>query len=184
MVPDDASRAAGIRYTDVMFPDRNDRPAIHYIYSQLPYWAEIKGQFLIQYDIIGLGKARRKVINVPGIVPMDGEGGRVPGAVAMGNLLFTSVLLGTEGTGKLAGSLEEQTKAAFANAFALVEAGGFDKADVGHAYVWYADHTAREGVDRAWATIYPKPDDRPARHSVVGNLTPGALVGVELTASR
>lgn len=182
---DTESRAAAIRYTDVMFPDPGDRPAIHYIHSPLPFWKEVEGQFLIQYDIIGVRGQRRKTIDVPGVRPMDGEGGKVPAGVAMGNLLFTSVILGHDArSGALPSSVEEQTTNAFANARAVVEAGGFAFADTGHAYVWYADHAVRETVDNVWAKVFPQPEDRPARHCVVADLPAGSLVGVELTAVR
>lgn len=181
---DDASRAAAIQYTDVMFPDPHDRPAIHYIQSNLPYWPEVEGQFMIQYDIIGVRNERRKNINLPGFAPMDGSDGRVPAGVAMGNVCFTSVCLGQDRNGTLGSSLEDQTAKAFENALAVVEAGGFDRADAGHVYVWYGDHAARETVDRVWANVFPRAEDRPARHCVVANLPPGALAGVEITAAR
>jgi len=182
---DDESRAAGIRYTDVMFPNPNDRPAIHYIHSPLPFYHNVQGQFLIQYDIIGVKNRRRKVVNPSGVHVMDGEGGKVPAGVAMGNLCFTSVVLGHDAkSGALPASLEEQTANAFTAARSVVEAAGFSANDIGHAYVWYGDHAARETVDKVWARLFPRPEDRPARHCVVANLAPGALVGVELTAAR
>src|SRR5581483_89469 len=84
---DAESRAAAVQFTGVMFPDPYDRPAIHYIYSPLPYWSDpqVMGQFLIQYDIIGLRGARRRVIQVPGVQTLDGADG-VPAGVAMDRL--------------------------------------------------------------------------------------------------
>jgi enamine deaminase RidA (YjgF/YER057c/UK114 family) len=183
---DDESRAAAIRYTDKLFPNPADRPAIHYIHSKLPVFQELDGdgQFFIQYDIIGTKNARRKIVNPPGVRVMDGEGGKLPAGVASANLCFSSVLLGADPTGELPSSLEEQTANAFNAAFSVVEAAGFRAADIGHVYVWYADHAARETVDKVWARIFPSPDERPARHCVVANLSPGALVGIEITAAR
>ena len=181
---DDESRAAGIRYTDVMFPDKNDRPAIHYIHSPLPFYHNVQGQFLIQYDIIGVKNQRRKIVNPAGVHAMDADTG-VPAGVAMGNVCFTSVILGHDPkTGQLPASLEAQTENAFSAARTVVEAAGFSVKDIGHAYVWYDDHAKRETVDAVWAKQFPRPEDRPARHCVVANLAPGALVGVELTAAR
>jgi len=184
---DAESREAAKQFTEIMFPDRQDRPAIHYIYSQLPYWPdpEVQGQFLIQYDIIGVRGARRRVINLPGIRPVDGDQGEGPAAVVMGNLCFTAVCLGQDPrTGELAGSLEQQVRHAFGNALALIETGGFRASDTGHIYVWYQDHGVRETVDRVWAEVFPRMEDRPARHCVVAELPAGALVGVEVTAAR
>jgi 2-iminobutanoate/2-iminopropanoate deaminase len=181
---DDESRAAGIRYTDVMFPNRNDRPAIHYIHSPLPFYHDVQGQFLIQYDIIGVKNQRRTVVNPAGVHVMDGESG-VPAGVAMGNVCFTSVILGYDPkTGKLPDSVEAQTENAFNAARAVVEAAGFSAKDIGHAYVWYDDHAKRATVDRIWAKQFPNRDERPTRHCVVANLPAGALAGVELTAAR
>ena len=182
---DAESRDAAIKYSSVMFPDPADRPAIHYLHSPLPYYAQVAGQFLIQYDIIGIKNGRRKLVNVPGVRVMDGEGGALPGAVAMKDLLLSSVVLGYDPkSGDLPASLEEQTVNAFNGARALVEAGGFGAADLAHMYVWYTDHAARETVDKVWAEQFPNPDDRPARHCVVTDLPAGALVGVEVTATR
>lgn len=182
---DAESRDAAIRYTDVMFPDPKDRPAIHYIHSPLPFYAQVAGQFLIQYDIIGVKNERRKVVNPPGVHVMDGEGGKLPAGVAMGNLCFTSVVLGHDPkTGQLPASLEAQTANAFNSARAVVEAAGFAPADIGHVYVWYGDHGARDTVDKVWAQQFPTREERPTRHCVVANLPAGALIGVEVTAAR
>jgi 2-iminobutanoate/2-iminopropanoate deaminase len=189
---DEESRQVAIKYTDVLFPDKNDRPAIHYIDAKLPGGNFISGQlasgraqteeedkgknwqFLIQYDIILVGNAKRHEIAVPGVSVMDGA----PAGVAMGNLAFTSVILGGSS------SLEAQTTKAFEDARAVIKAGGFEDADIGHAYVWYADHRARETVDRVWAKQFPNADTRPARHCLSAKLRESALVGVELTAAR
>jgi 2-iminobutanoate/2-iminopropanoate deaminase len=182
---DEASRADAIRYTDVMFPDPRDRPAIHYIYSKLPYWPEVEGQFLIQYDISGLRGARRKCVNVPGVRVMDGKGGAVPAAVALGSLCFTSVILGSDRTSaEMPSDLVGQVRNAFANMQAVTEAAGFSLAEIGHLHVWYGDHAVREEVDRVWERVFPRPEDRPARHCIVADLPPGALVGIEAIAAR
>jgi 2-iminobutanoate/2-iminopropanoate deaminase len=182
---DEESKAAAIRYTDVMFPDPKDRPAIHYIFSPLPFYVNVQGQFLIQYDIIGVKNERRKVVNPPGVHVMDGEGGKLPAGVASSKLCFTSVILGNDPkTGVMPASLEEQTENAFNGARAVVEAAGMKAGDIGHVYVWYGDHGARETVDKVWAKQFPRPEDRPARHCVVANLPAHALVGVEVTAAR
>jgi enamine deaminase RidA (YjgF/YER057c/UK114 family) len=182
---DDESRGAALRYTEAAFPNPNDRPAIHYIFSPLPFYVNVQGQFLIQYDIIGVKNGKRKVVNPQGVHVMDGEGGKVPAGVAMGNLVFSSVVLGNDPkTGQLPSSLEEQTKNAFEGAKKVVEAAGLSARDIGHVYVWYGDHAARATVDKVWTQQFPKPEDRPARHCVVANLPPGAQVGVEVTAAR
>lgn len=182
---DTGSRDAAVRFTASMYPDPQDRPAVHYLHSTLPYWAEVDGQFLIQYDMVGVRGAKRRVINVPGVRIADGEGGTLPMGVVAGNLCFTSVCLGNDpSTGAMGGSLEEQTRLAFRNARSVIEAGGFSGADLGHVYVWYTDQASRDTVDNVWAEVFPRPEDRPARHSLVTGLPAGALVGVEATAAR
>jgi 2-iminobutanoate/2-iminopropanoate deaminase len=184
---DEASRQAAIEYSRIAFPDVKDRPAIHYVQSPLPggdLGNGVKGQFFVQYDIIGVRNGKRRVIEVPGVQVMDASAG-VPAGVAMGNFCFTSVVLGHNArTGELRDSLEGQAEEAFANARAVVEAGGFEAADIGHAYVWYESHAARGAIDKVWLRQFPDADRRPARHSLVGNLPPNVLVGVELTAAR
>ena len=182
---DDAARTAAVSYTATMYPDPNDRPAVHYLHSTLPYWAEVQGQFLIQYDMMGVRNAKRRVINVPGVRIMDGDGRALPAGVVTGNLCSTSVCLGNDArTGAMGGSLEEQTRLAFRNARSVIEAAGFSSADLGHLYVWYTDQAARDTVDKVWAEVFPRPEDRPPRHSLVTDLPPGALGGVEATAAR
>jgi 2-iminobutanoate/2-iminopropanoate deaminase len=175
---DEETRKAAIDFTGAMFPDPNDRPAIQYIYSQLPYWndPEVMGQFLVQYDIIGVRGGRRRVIQPAGVRTMDGA----PAGVAMGDLLFTSVCLAPDPSG----SLEAQARQAFQAVRQVVEAGGFAPSDIGHIYVWYTGHEARETVDKVWAEVFPNADDRPACHCVVADLPAGALIGVEATAAR
>jgi len=173
---DPESREAAIKFSEATFPNKRDRPAIHCIYSQLPYWAdpEVQGQFLIQYDIIGVRGQRRQVIELPGVTTMD----NMPAAVATGDLCFTSAILGGQGT------LEQQTRTAFGNAISAVEAAGFTKTDIAHAYVWYADHAARDTVDKVWSELFPRAEDRPTRHCVVAGLPQGSLIAVALTATR
>lgn len=175
---DSESKQAAIAHTEKMFPNRQDRPAIHYLKAHLPYWAEVNGQFQVQYDNTGIGGERRKAINPPGVGVLDGEGGRLPAGVALGNTLFSSVLTGS-------GSFEEQTREAFRNARAVVEAARFEWQDVGHAYVWYDDHAARETVDKVWAEVFPRKEERPARHCILEpDLPAGTSVGVEIRAAR
>lgn len=180
---DDVSRAASIRQIEAMFPDPNDRPALHYIHSKLPYWPEVEGQFLVQHDIVGKKGAKRRVLKVPGVIPMDGAADGVPPGVVLDNLLFTSVCLGQDGNG-LAGSLEQQVRLAFDNVQKVVEAGEFALNDIGHFHVWYADHGVREMVDKVWLERFPRMEDRPARHCVISDLPAGALVGLEAIAAR
>ena len=175
---DAASKQAAMAHTEAMFPDRQDRPAIHYLKAHLPYWAEVSGQFQIQYDNTGVGGERRKVIDLQGVGVLDGEGGRLPAGVAMGDTLFSSVLTGN-------GSFEEQAREAFRNARAVVEAGKFDWRDVGHVYVWYDDHARRETVDKIWAEVFPRKEERPARQCIMEpEMAAGSLVGVEVRAAR
>lgn len=175
---DAEGRRAAVDYTEVMFPDRNDRPAIHYLKSHLPFWHEVNGQFWIQYDNTGVGGERRKPINPPGVRVLDGAGGHIPAGVAMGDTLFTSVITGT-------GTIEEQAREAFRSARAVVEAGGFEWRDVGHVYVWYDDHACRDVVDKVWAECFPDKTERPARNSILEPEMPaGTSVGIEIRAAR
>ena len=172
------SKQAAIDHTERMFPAAHDRPAIHYLNSRLPLSINFKGQFYIQYDITGVGGERRKALHLPGVSVMDGEQGRLPAGVVMGNTLFSSVLIGH-------GSFEEQVREAFGSARTVVEAGGFDWRDVGHVYVWYDDHERRGIVDKVWAEVFPRKDERPARHCVQEPELPAStLVGVEIRAAR
>ena len=103
-----------------------------------------------------------------------------PAGVAMGDLLFTSVCLAQD----LSASLEEQARQAFQGVRSVIEAGGFALSDLGHVYIWYAGHEARETIDKVWVEVFPNPEDRPARHCVVADLPPGAAIGIEATAAR
>ena len=175
---DDDAKAAALQQTEISFPDPADRPSIHYLKSRLPFWDEVQAQFLIQYDNVGVGGERRRVVHVPGVAVLGGAEQSIPAAVAMGNVLFGSPIVGR-------GNRQQQLREALQGAQASVEAGGFAWCDVGQIYVWLRDMNDRDAVDSIWAEEFPDPNLRPVRHVIQApELPAGTDVAVEVTAAR
>jgi len=49
------------------------------------------------------------------------------------------------------------------NVRALAESGGMSADDIGHITVLIQDYADLPAVDREWSSMFPDPDDRPAR---------------------
>jgi 2-iminobutanoate/2-iminopropanoate deaminase len=119
------------------------------------------------FDIVGVSHAKTPI-------PM---GARV------GNMLFSSGIMGMDPqSGKLAEDGAEQAAWAFRNMDALLEAAGSCLGDVGRMTVFVTDIAMREHVNREWLERFPDAHSRPARHTIVKDLSGGMLVQLEIIA--
>jgi 4-hydroxy-4-methyl-2-oxoglutarate aldolase len=111
--------------------------------------------------------ATRHVLTLPGIQ----HGAPIPLGVRMGNLIWTSAMMGMDpSTSTIPDDPDRQVELAFDNLAALLEAGGSSIGQIAHATVFLADNEHRDRLNRHWTAWYPSEDDRPARHAIVGPL--------------
>ncbi|MQA86052.1 MAG: RidA family protein [Streptosporangiales bacterium] len=121
----------------------------------------------------------RRVIEVPGVE----HSAPIPMGVRMGNMLFSSAVMGKDpATGELPSSPERQAELAFANLATLLERGGASPANLAHLGVLVRGDDMRKHVNDHWLRWFPDPNDRPARHTTVADLPGGMLVQLEAIA--
>ena len=112
------------------------------------------------------------------------HGAPIPMGALVGNVLFSSGIMGTDpATGKVPEDLESQCELAFANMKALVENAGGAVEDIGSIKVWMKDRGQREAVNRPWLKMFPDENNRPARHAIEYDaFPPGVQVQLEIIA--
>lgn len=123
---------------------------------------------------------KRRSIHVEGIQ----HGAPIPMGALVGNILFSSGIMGTDpATGKVPEDLETQCELAFVNMKALVENAGGTIGDIGAVKVWMKDRGQREAVNRPWLKMFPDENNRPARHAIEYDaFPPGVQVQLEIMA--
>ncbi len=123
---------------------------------------------------------KRRSIHVEGVQ----HGAPIPMGARVGNMLFSSGIMGTDpATGKVPESLDQQCEFAFANMRALVENAGGTVEDIGAVKVYMTDRSQREAVNKPWLKMFPDEDNRPARHAIQYDaFPPGVLVQLEIMA--
>jgi 2-iminobutanoate/2-iminopropanoate deaminase len=108
--------------------------------------------------------AWRESIEIPPVTHSN----PIPMACRVGNVLFTSGIAGADPkTGEMPQSQEEQAFNAFANLQSVLDKAGAVPGDVVHVTVFLKDNAYRELINKAWLQMFPKEEDRPARHSLV-----------------
>jgi 2-iminobutanoate/2-iminopropanoate deaminase len=126
---------------------------------------------------------RRKSISVPGL----GHGDQpIPLAVtvtgAIGGLLVTGGVSGRDPkTGEMPEDVADEVAQAFANLRAILDEAGCTEETVAKITVYTTDRGIREHVNREWVKMFPDPDSRPARHTLVHQL-PGMRVQLDCLA--
>lgn len=123
----------------------------------------------------------RRSIHVAGL-----SHGRTPIPVAsvVGGLLVTSGVSGKDTTtGELVTEPQGQVKAVFANLRRILDAAGAAPEDVVACTFWVRDRaTSRPLIDVEWVAMFPDPDSRPARHTLIYELPKGQHCQAQLTA--
>jgi len=122
----------------------------------------------------------RRSIEVEGF----GHGGTpIPAASRIGNMIASGGIAGIDtATGKIAGDLEGQVIAMFANVRRIVEAGGGTTEDILKMTIWVRDRAARSVIDPLWTKMFPDAKSRPARHTLVYQLPDPMLVQCDFLA--
>jgi len=117
----------------------------------------------IQIQCIGRVGGTRSNHEIPG----HGHHDPIPMGARIGDLFASSGVSGVDPAS--ADKLEPVNGAAgqshfgLRNVRALAESGGMSADDIGHITVLIQDYADLPAVDREWSSMFPDPDDRPAR---------------------
>ncbi|HUZ76794.1 MAG TPA: Rid family hydrolase [Chloroflexota bacterium] len=124
--------------------------------------------------------ARRQVIEVAGLSHGNNP---IPVAVRMGSSLVTGGINPVDRqTGKVPEDAVAQIAAAFANAKAIVEAGGGTMADILKVDVRLKDMAQRDALNAEWLKHFPDVHDRPVRHTSQAAMQGASVIQIEFTA--
>lgn len=122
---------------------------------------------------------RRQVLELEGV----GHAAPIPMGVRMGNMVFTSAVMGTDpSTSELPDDPERQAEMAFANVASLLKEAGGSTADIAKMTVYVKNNEMRPHVNKHWLAWYPSEDDRPVRHIVPADLQGKMLIQLEVIA--
>lgn len=124
--------------------------------------------------------AKRQSVNFPGFAHQN----PIPNASRIGNIVMSSVIGGTRpGTRELPASLEEQVANVFAHIRHDIEAAGGSVDDIIKITFWVKDPVLqRAALNTEWVKMFPDPQSRPARHTLVLPADNRALVQADFTA--
>lgn len=118
----------------------------------------------------------RRSISLPGL----GHGSQpIPTAAVVRGLLVTGGISGRDpGTGEVPPEPAAEVRQAFANLRAVLHAADADPGDVAKVTVFTQDRELRTYVNQEWLALFPDPDSRPARHTLL--LPPAAGLRLQL----
>ena len=123
--------------------------------------------------------AKRQVLEIPGI----SHAAPIPMAVKMGNLLFSSAIMGEDPeTHSLPPEPERQAELVFNNIRTLLDKAGGTPDNIARMTIFLKDLAYRDLVNEQWLKMFPNEDDRPARHALQVDLPRGMLIQVEIIA--
>ncbi|MEO2553010.1 RidA family protein [Enterococcus casseliflavus] len=122
---------------------------------------------------------KRQVIQING----SAHENPIPTAVKIGNMVYTSALMGTDpSSGQMPETVEEEVAQLFTYILEIMEKAGGSSENIAHLSVSVIDRSYKEIVNKEWLKLFPDPDNRPARHTTVHSLKPGVHVQVEMVA--
>jgi len=122
---------------------------------------------------------KRQVIQING----SAHENPIPTAVKIGNMVYTSALMGTDpSSGQMPETVEEEVAQLFNYILEIMEKAGGSSENIAHLSVSVTDRSYKEIVNNEWLKLFPDPDNRPARHTTVHLLKPGVHVQVEMVA--
>jgi 2-iminobutanoate/2-iminopropanoate deaminase len=123
--------------------------------------------------------AKREVLHVKG----SNHQNPIPTAVKIGNMVYTSAIIGSDPeTGEVPERVEEEVANIFHYMREIVELAGGDTGDIAKLSVLATDVEYKKVVNVEWLKMFPNEDDRPARHTNVQKLREGLRVQIEMIA--
>jgi 2-iminobutanoate/2-iminopropanoate deaminase len=103
-------------------------------------------------------------------------GAPIPQASLVGSLLLSSGINGMDpADGSIPEEPERQAALVFDNIRRIVEAAGGDLGDIVKCTFFVRDRSLKSLIDEHWVKAFPDPAGRPARHTLVQELTVQAL---------
>jgi len=124
--------------------------------------------------------AERKSIEIPGVKLHQQP---FPGAVRVGNMIFSSAVSGMDQkTQTVPDDPETQIANALSNMKSLVEEGGGTVENIAKVQVFLTDKEWRPTVNKYWVEMFPDEDSRPVRHTIGGPLPNNYVIQVEFVA--
>ncbi len=107
----------------------------------------------------------------------------IPAGSRIGNLVVSGGIMGIDPeTGELADGLAAQAAVMFANVRRFVQAAGGSPENIIKMTLWVRDRADRAAIDPHWTAMFPDPQSRPARHTLVYQLPDRMLVQCEIMA--
>jgi 2-iminobutanoate/2-iminopropanoate deaminase len=123
--------------------------------------------------------ARREVLHVKG----SNHQNPIPTAVKIGNMVYTSAIIGSDPeTGEMPENVEQEVANLFYYMREIMELAGGSPDDIAHLSVSVTDREYKKVVNIEWLKMFPNENDRPARHTSVKDLRAGLRVQIEMTA--
>lgn len=123
----------------------------------------------------------RRSIDVEGL---HHGGAPIPQASLVGSYLLSS---GINGMDPADGSIPEdphrQVELIFANIRLILEAAGGHLGDVAKCTFFVRDRTLKDAIDEQWVAAFPDPESRPARHTLVQQLSAAQALQCEIVAN-
>lgn len=117
--------------------------------------------------------ASRMSINVPGFAHGQQP---IPAASRVGPLLATGGVHGVDAkTGALPPTLEGEVREVFRNLARILNAAGGSLDDVARVTIYLRSIEYRTAVNAEWIAIFPNPDSRPARHTLLNEHLAGSM---------
>lgn len=107
----------------------------------------------------------------------------IPTAVKIGNMVFTSAIIGSDPqTGEMPEKVEDEVKNLFHYMREIMELAGGTTDNIAHVSVLTTDREYKKIVNQEWLKMFPDPNNRPARHTTVQDLREGLRVQIEMIA--
>lgn len=107
---------------------------------------------------------KRQVIQING----SAHENPIPTAVKIGNMVYTSALMGTDpSSGQMPETVEEEVAQLFTYILEIMEKAGGSSENIAHLSVSVTNRSYKEIVNKEWLKLFPDPDNRPARHTTV-----------------
>ncbi len=123
--------------------------------------------------------AKREVLQVKGSHHQN----PIPTAVKIGNMVFTSAIIGSDPeTGEMPEKVEDEVANLFHYIREIMALAGGTTDDIAHLHVLVSDAEYKKVVNVEWLKMFPDENNRPARHTTVQKLREGLRVQIELTA--